>query len=104
SEIAIEELNLEELHIARLDLTYSIRELMNGQIKTANIDGVEASINLTGDGPPLGRLQSLFPQTAGADSPSTTAPPLPEITLGQAQLSVRLPDDEITLSAYGTLT
>ena len=51
-----------------------------------------------------GNCKNLLPQTADSDSPSTTAAPLPEITLGQAQLSVLLPDDEITLSAYGTLT
>jgi len=107
NEIILQDLVVEELRIGRMQLTYSIRELAKGQIRTANIEGLAASIDLTGDTPPLGGLQRLFSefgtpnQTNDAGPPSL--PPLPNVTIEDAQVSVLLPEREIRIGAYGGL-
>ena len=107
NEIVLQDLVVEELRVGRVQLTYSIAELARGQIRTANIERLATSIDLTGDAPPLGgvrRLLSEFGAPNQTDGPGPASlPPLPNVTITDAHISVLLPEREIHVNAFGGL-
>nr|TFG53693.1 MAG: hypothetical protein E4H34_03390 [Hyphomicrobiales bacterium] len=108
NETIVEDLSVEELHVNRLQISYALRELMHGQIKSANIEGMRLDVDLTGNGPPLGKLQSLLTgmgaTNSPASAPSAQATRLPALTLTDAQIFVLLSNGTVGLSIHGALT
>jgi len=108
--IDIANLSVAELKVRRVALTWSFRELLGGVIQVADIEGVEMTFDLTGEGPLLGGLQSFLPETlaeaaeAEAEAEAVSPYRLPAVAIREAVLNVRLPDRDLRLDANGNLS
>jgi hypothetical protein len=104
--IDIANLSVAELRVRRLALTWSFRELLGGVIQVADIEGVEMTLDLTGEGPLLGGLQSFLPATRAEAAEAEMVSPyrLPAVAIRDAAVNVLLPDRELRLDASGNLS
>ena len=87
-----------ELRVASVRLRYSFRDLLEGRIEAAEIDGLEMTVNLRGDGPPLGSLQRFAAQEGGE------ALQWPALAFREAEVSFLVAGDTIRTTANGSLT
>lgn len=89
-----------DLRIARLRLKFSLRELREGVIRRAEIDGLSMTLNLTGEGPILGPLQRLVER----DESGKSLERLPALVLRDVNLNVRLPQEVLPVRLSGAIT
>ncbi len=108
--IDIVDLSVEELRIGHIALTYTLSELLTGRVRVADIENLEMTLDLTGENPPLGGLQSFFPESAeeadeaNAEAAAAEPLPLPAVSVSNARLIVLIPNREIHLLANGGLS
>jgi hypothetical protein len=86
-EAELRDVVISHLSIERLYLRYDPWELMRGVFRTAEVDGVVVTLDLTGEGPVLGDLQRLVPEPGGESAWQR----LPELTLRRARINALLP-------------
>ncbi len=102
----------DELRIGRLAVAYSWRELGSGQLRDIAIEDAAVKLDLTGENPPLGSLQTLIETLApddqkdegSAGDSAATGPSLPPIRFTGGRIEALTPEGPLSLDTSGVLT
>lgn len=95
-----ENISIDVLKLEHFKAEYSLGELRNGNLRSLEIAGLDITVDLTGEGPPLGALHQLFSNDRNS---TTTQTVLPKVALSDAIITVHTPGRDIVVNATGTL-
>ncbi|MEX2409139.1 MAG: hypothetical protein WD489_08525, partial [Rhodovibrionaceae bacterium] len=100
-----------ELRIGRLGLSYDWRELGAGRLREIAIEDAVVKLDLTGESPPLGSLQTLIetltpeaqerPEEEEEEEGGASGPPIPPIAFTGGRIEALTPEGPIALDASG---
>ncbi|HLS67714.1 MAG TPA: YdbH domain-containing protein [Kiloniellales bacterium] len=102
-------LRLEDARVEQLELRFAPRRLLRGEVDHVLVEGLLLSLDLTGDGPLLGKLQPLIGESDEAATGwrpplPPELPVLPAVTLEDAQLRLGTQRGPLLLLLNGTLS
>ncbi|WP_366552600.1 intermembrane phospholipid transport protein YdbH family protein [Aquibaculum sediminis] len=110
--LVLTDLRLEDARVERLELHFSPRHLLRGELREARITGLHLTLDLTGERPLLGELQSLLGEGGEEDGAAEDdwrsplpqhPPPLPRVELQDSHLALRTPAGPLAVDLAGSL-
>ena len=89
----------EELHVDRILATWHLRDLLAGKSVSVEMSGLQVTIDLSGERPPLGSLQSMISSTGE----SVGMPWLPAVSLRDSTIHLHSALDDFTIALSGDI-
>lgn len=108
--LEVQGLRLEGARLARVEARFSLQRLVRGEVKSLLLQGLHLPLDLSGEGPLLGRLQPLLGESNGnPEQPwqppfPKNPPPLPKIGLQDAQLQLNSVQGPLLITLQGQFT
>ena len=90
----------DQLSMDSVAVSYQPSEILDGQIRTIAVSGLRLTLDLTGEGPPLGEFQPLF----RPDDKAPHGPAFPQISLADGLIALNTPLGPMQLAVSGSLT
>ena len=89
----------DEMRTDKINVTWTLRELLQGELDSVEINGLQLSLDLSGEKPPLGSLQKLLEDTGDESADKR----IPNVSLLDAQVDLLTPYGNVTVDLEGSL-